>query len=147
MQSMIHVQAKVVGKRRPLVPNWAVPIPEEMENKHRATLRELIALVVMEEVEAFEARQAERRFMRVLSKSQIENAAQRGKVDAAQAPAEVTDVVVDREQALSNALTAFEDGLYYVFLDEVQIETLDQPIFLTAGSQVTFLRLVPLAGG
>ena len=147
MQSMIHVKAKMVGKRRPLVPNWAVPIPEDIETKNRATLRELISLVVIAEVEAFEDRQAERRFMRVLSKSQIENAAQRGKVDAAKAPAAMTDVVVDREQALSNALTAFEDGLYYVFLNEVQIETLDQPIFLTAGSQVTFLRLVPLAGG
>jgi hypothetical protein len=144
MHTSINIQAKMVGKKRPLIPNWAIPTPEEMVGDGAATLRDLIVLVVEAEVRAFQARQTERRFARVLTGAQIESAAEQGKVDPAARPSES---VADCDQAVLNALTAFEDGLYYVFLDEVQIEDLDQPIDLSADSQITFLRLVPLAGG
>lgn len=45
------------------------------------------------------------------------------------------------------ALEAFEDGLYFVFIDDRQIETLDERVTVGAGSRVRFLRLVALAGG
>ena len=41
----------------------------------------------------------------------------------------------------------FIDGLYYVFLDDVQQENLDERVYLKPNSRLTFLRLVALAGG
>jgi hypothetical protein len=45
------------------------------------------------------------------------------------------------------ALQAFEDQLYFVFIDGVQQQHLDQPVQVQSGSRVLFVRLVPLAGG
>jgi hypothetical protein len=44
-------------------------------------------------------------------------------------------------------LQAFEDGLYFVFIDEVQQTNLDSEVFLKANSKVIFLRLTALVGG
>ncbi|MEM8780128.1 MAG: hypothetical protein AAGF26_14900, partial [Cyanobacteria bacterium P01_G01_bin.49] len=54
---------------------------------------------------------------------------------------------VDIDGAIETALQAFEDGFYYVFIDDEQIETLDQLVVLKENSQLLFLRLVPLVGG
>ena len=54
---------------------------------------------------------------------------------------------VDPEQAVETALLAFQDGLYYVFVDEQQVTELDAPVPLRAASRLMFLRLVALAGG
>lgn len=147
MQTLINFQAKMIGKKRPLIPNWAIPIPEDLQQRKVIKLRDLIALVVYQEVEAFKSRQAERRFSRVLTQGQIENAAKLGKIDAAEHPLEAGVVEPDYKQAVQNALSAFQDGLYYVFLDDIQVEHLDEPVNLTTNSQIIFLRLVPLAGG
>ena len=45
------------------------------------------------------------------------------------------------------AILGFIDGLYYVFLDEVQQENLDAPVYLKPDSKLMFLRLVALVGG
>jgi len=107
-------------------------------------LRDLIARIVLDEVAAFDARQAERRVLRVLTPSEIDAQAVQGKVsmggqDLAQE--------VDPQAAVEAALQAFEDGIYYVFIDEVQQIALDDPVHLGPDSRVTFLRLVALAGG
>jgi hypothetical protein len=147
MQTMINVQAKVIGKKRPLIPNWVIPVSDEWQLGHSIRLRDWIKLVVRQEVESFHKRQAEKRFTRVLTQEQVKSAAEAGKVDTAAHQVEDPDSIVDFNQAISNALTAFEDGFYYVFINGVQVEHLDEEVNLTAESQVTFLCLVPLAGG
>ena len=54
---------------------------------------------------------------------------------------------VDDETAVANALQAFVDGIYYVILDGTQCRDLDEQVVVADDSTVTFLRLVPLAGG
>jgi len=51
------------------------------------------------------------------------------------------------EDATSVALQAFEDGLYYMFVNDVQIERLDQPVTGSDVQDVLFVRLTPLVGG
>jgi hypothetical protein len=65
---------------------------------------------------------------------------------SAQDPAQ-TEQHADPDVAVAAAIQAFEDRLYYVFVDDAQGEQLDQPVRLRPGSSVTFLRLVPLVGG
>ncbi|MBC7645993.1 MAG: hypothetical protein H7095_02615 [Pseudopedobacter sp.] len=54
---------------------------------------------------------------------------------------------VEVERALEVALQAFEDGLYFVFVDDAQIEKLEQTLELREDSQILFLRLTALVGG
>lgn len=151
----ITVEARVMGQRRPLVEGWAVPLPArtiEDDGSGGAgalRLRDLLGHVVRQEVRAYRGRQEERRLARVLSPAQIAGAVARGKVEmgglseeAAAARAEV-----DEDAAVATALQAFEDGLYFVFLDGAQQENLDAAVRLKGDSTLTFIRLVALAGG
>ncbi len=142
--SVIHVEGKVLGRKRPLFTDWAVPLPPECRGEGGLTLRQLIAQVVRQEVEAFRRRQQQRRLVRVLSPQQIEQGAQQGKIDSG---GRQLHQKVDPEEAVATAWEAFQDGIYLVIIDGQQYQDLDQQVFLQPDSRVTFLRLVMLAGG
>lgn len=55
--------------------------------------------------------------------------------------------LVDAEAQVRRALQAFEQNGFILLVDERQVEALDETLELTAASQVTFLRLLPLVGG
>ena len=145
MQATITVKGKVVGQSRPPFADWSIPFPPDLHSSGDSiTLRDLITRIVLQEVEAFKLRQEERRLTRILSQAQIESAAAAGTIDMGGRDLEQE---ADPQKAVGAALLAFEDGLYFVFLDGTQQQGLDQTVFLRPDSQVTFLRLVPLAGG
>ena len=104
----------------------------------------LITRVVREEVTAFRERQEARRLVSALTAAQIAAGAAKGKIDMGGRD-DVQEV--DADAAVATALLAFEDGLYYVFVDDEQCPALDAQIALKPDSRVTFLRLVALAGG
>ncbi len=150
MASVITVEGKVLGRRRPLFPDWSVPLPPSVgEGGKPFTLRDLIVCVVHSEVAAFEERQIERRLQKILSRDDIDRGLAQGKVSLGQQNFEPSDSVqpVDVKAAVDVAILGFIDGLYYVFLDDVQQEDLDATVPLQAESRLTFLRLVALVGG
>ena len=53
----------------------------------------------------------------------------------------------DWEKQFAKAVTAFRGNGFLVLIDGRQITDLDETIRLTAQSQITFLKLVPLVGG
>lgn len=139
------VEAKVVGQKRPLISDWRVELPPLDENRgDQLKLRDLIASIVIKEVEAFKLRQEERKLARVISRQQIEQGVSGGKVDPGERDLQ-QEVNVD--EAVAVAVQAFEDGLYFVFIDDVQHIHLDREVFLKANSKVMFLRLTALVGG
>lgn len=138
------VSTRVLGRRRPLLADFSITPPDSLNDGEDTRLRDLITLVVRQEVERFAERQAARRFDRVLSMRQITESAARGKVDPA---AKSLQQRVDADEAVAAALLAFEDGLYLVILDEVERKDLDETIRLTQDSRITFVRLTFLAGG
>jgi hypothetical protein len=140
----ITIQAKVVGQKRPLFTDFRLPLPPEVAGSGCTTLRDLITLIVQHEVEAFRQRQEGRRLAQVLSPQDIERGAERGKIDSGERELQQD---VDENVAVGTALQAFEDGLYFVFVDDVQQEALDQTVFVGDDSKVMFVRLVALAGG
>ena len=147
MQSTITIEGKQFGRGRALFPAWQMPLPPEDERSGggRMTLRDLITRIVHEEVAAFRERQERRLTVEALTRQQIEEGVAKGKVDMGGRDAEVQEV--DAQAAVDAALLAFEDGLYYVFVDDLQQEKLDTEVYLRPDSRVTFLRLVALAGG
>lgn len=54
---------------------------------------------------------------------------------------------LDAEVEVRRALAAFERRAYAVFVDGQQVEDVQQVISVRPGTRVTFLRLMPLAGG
>jgi hypothetical protein len=108
------------------------------------TLRELISRIVRLEVEAFRERQTANLLVRALTETQILEAAESGKITMGG-----TDIKqeVNFDEAVAVALQAFEDGLYYAFYGEQQLEYLTDIVPLEFNQELMFLRLVALVGG
>ena len=136
------VSTRVLGRRKPLLGDFSVP-PPPGSGGDDLRLRDVIEHVVRHEAREFKRRQVTRRLDRVLSESQIAEAAVRGKVDPS---AKDFEQNVDVEVAVDTALRAFEDGLYLVIIDEVQRRSLDEPVRLVEDSRLAFIRLTFLAG-
>jgi hypothetical protein len=143
MLKTISIQARSLGRPKPIVPDWYISLPDGWGGGS-LTLQDLITHIVREEVAAFKSRQDRQRFIRVLTEGQIEEGRQAGRIDPAK-----KDIfqAVDPEDAVKTALLAFEDGLYYVFIDDRQPTALSAPVTVDENSQVLFLRLVALTGG
>ena len=141
---MLTVEARALGQKEAIVPEWSVALPPELDGKEAVTLRELIAAVVRAEVRAFQQRQREGRLLRVLTPEQVREGAARGKIDSG---GRDLNQPVDEESAVTTALQAFEDGLYLALVDGAEVRELDAPVTLGPDSRLLFLRLSPLAGG
>ena len=145
MSISIVVEGKVVGQKRPLFTDWRVDLPPLDENQgDHLRLRDLITTMVIKEVEASRLRQEERKLARVMSRPQIEQGVSGGKVHPGEYDVQQN---VNVDEAIVVALQAFEDGLYFVFIDDVQQTQLDSEVFLKTNSNVMFLRLTALVGG
>ena len=145
MSLPIVVEGKVVGQKRSLFTDWRIQLPPPNENQgDHLRLRDLITIIVVKEIEAFQLRQEERKLARVMSRQEIERSAVTGKVDPGERDLQQK---VNVDQAVGVALQAFEDGLYFVFVDDVQQTSLDSEVFLKTDSKVVFLRLTALVGG
>jgi hypothetical protein len=145
MSIALTVEGKVVGQKRPIFTDWYIELPPVDENNgDRLKLRDLITSIVVREVDAFITRQEERKLARVMSRQEVEQGVQSGKVDVGERD---PGQKINTPDAIATALQAFEDGLYFVFIDEVQETNLDSEVFLKANSKVIFLRLTALVGG
>jgi hypothetical protein len=139
----LTITVRALGRRTPIEPDWSVPWPPTPSGDGEGiTLRELITRVVLDEVAAFQRRQRERRLDRVMLPASISRDLDRGKAEPAGHPPQEADAPA----AVGNALQAFEDGIYLVVIDGVEQRELDRQVFVRDDSQVTFLRLVMLAG-
>lgn len=139
------ISGRALGQKRPLFADWSIPVPPRSRDEGGLTLRRLIERIVVEQVAAFQQRQADNQVLRTLTSRQIDAAAERGKITMGQSDVGVQDV--DEEAAIGAALQAFEDGLYLVVIDDVEQKQLDGEVHLTDESRITFLRLTLLAGG
>jgi hypothetical protein len=143
--SSIVISGKAIGSRRPLFADYSIPLPPECQGEGGITLRQLIARVVRNEVEAFRQRQEDRQIFRALTARQIEEAAEKGKIEMG--GSEVPVQSVDEEQAIATTCQAFEDGLFLVVIDGQDYRELDREVHVQPDSRVAFVRLTLLAGG
>ena len=54
---------------------------------------------------------------------------------------------IDAEKQVYVALDAFQKNGYFVLIDNIQSESLDQEVLLKAGTKISFIKLTPLVGG
>ncbi|HET7145160.1 MAG TPA: hypothetical protein VFI68_14165 [Anaerolineales bacterium] len=145
MSIILTIEGKVIGQKIPVFSDWHVELPPIEDKKgNNLRLRDLISSIVIKEVDAYRGRQQERKLARMMTKQEITQGAAIGKVDPGGRDLKQN---VNTEDAAATALQAFEDGLYFVFIDEIQQTNLDSEVFLKTNSKVVFLRLTALVGG
>lgn len=54
---------------------------------------------------------------------------------------------IDAEKQVYVALNAFQNNGYFVLIDNVQSEDLEQKVLLKADTSINFVKLTPLVGG
>jgi hypothetical protein len=137
--STLTISGKVLGKSQNLFTSWHMSL-----SKQRLTVAGLLTQIITAEIQSFGDRQAERRITKVLGLVEIEAGVALGKISSGGSDLEQ---VVDVQEAVENALQAFTDGFYLIFIDDEQQEDLTAVVELKADSELLFLRLTPLVGG
>lgn len=106
--------------------------------KERITVRELIRSRVYQEVKDYNSKQPEY-FRGLVEPTEAERT-----LNGLRLPKRS---VVDWKKQYDLAVEAFEHNGFVVLINDKQAESLEQEVELRAGTQVTFLKLVPLVGG
>lgn len=137
----INFSVKQLGKRRPFINKIVIDLPLKSE---QVALRQFLTALVTQQVNAFNARKEDKTLISFLSEKQVESKLNTtGKAGFGDS---YNNQKADIEQAVENVHQAFDDGLIAFFLDDNQIENLDQEISLTESSHITIIRLTFLAG-
>ncbi|MFK7936422.1 MAG: hypothetical protein AB8G22_23105 [Saprospiraceae bacterium] len=138
----IQLTVKQLGKKRPTLN--AVPLTLPHTLSATPTLRELIAVIVEQQVTTFNEQRNEPNILPFLQPNELMERAATGKVSFGD---NYNKTTVKVQKAIENAWQAYEDGLFLVFIDEQKIELLNDAVSLQSSSQLMFLRLVALVGG
>ena len=134
----LFVQIKQIGKRKPVIEKESLQIPESI-----TTLRALLEHIVRERVAAFNEKNEEGDWSKYLTGFDLATTAESGKVGFdAKYNAQKQDV----GKAVEMALLAFEDGLFRVFFDDNELESLDDVVDFQENGLLTFVRLTMLSG-
>lgn len=134
---VVIVETKVVGTKD--TESLRVSMPADI-----GSLRDLISALVRHELASYEQRRTASRTLRVLTPADLARGVDTGaygrenRAVAAPPP---------EAKAIDRAVEAFTDGLFFVFIDDVQIEELDAPVVIHPESTLRLVRLVALAGG
>ena len=122
----------------------------------KVTLGELITRTVQEQIRMSEAREADRMRERArqfkafrrqyLTEADIAERAGDGKVSL-KPKSEPVEKPIDAEEEIRRALSAFERKQYIVLVNGRQAESLKEELVFEDQTRVTFVRLMPLAGG
>jgi hypothetical protein len=134
------VSAKQIGRKHPILDQKIIEIGDI---GHQPTLAVLISAVVTQQVQAYQSRGAEKSIFPIFNIEQIADQAQTGKVGFG---AIYNETAIDLNKSIATAIQAFEDGIFAVFADDLQINQLTDTINLTDKTVLTFIRLTFLAG-
>jgi hypothetical protein len=136
----INYSIKVLGKKRPIISKETLEI-EDIGPSVR--LKDLIAAIVRKQVGTYNAKEPEISVVRFLLPDQIEELSPSGKLGFKTI---YNENKADMDVSVQTALQAYEDGIYCVFMDDMQIEKLDDIIIIQPESTFSFVRLCFLAG-
>jgi hypothetical protein len=129
---------KQIGKRKPIIDGQDLQLLQPVE-----TLRDLVEQIVTINVEQYNNRTVDELLVAALSEQEIKDKADHGKVgfNVRYNPSQQ-----DLNKAIENASLSFRDGLYKVFINDVEIEQWQQDISINEDDRILFLRLTMLAG-
>lgn len=132
----LTIQLKRLGKKKiKLVP---IELDSEPQN-----VKQLIESCVRSEVRKYNEKREDQIVLSFLSPAQIEKQSRDGKIGFGDL---ANKTLAKEDAAIENALLAFKDGLYLVFIDDTEITDIETAIKLSPESVVSFIRMTFLAG-
>lgn len=134
----IKVNLKSIGRK-----NQSVKPAVYQIQGHPSTVRELILAVTESGVLAYEQHTDSFEILSYLTREEIEDRAQAGKISFGENHGENHP---ELRKAQDHAVQCFEDGIYRIFMDGKPLEILDEEICITKDSVFTFVRMTMLAG-
>lgn len=139
----IKVTVKQLGKKHPVLSEQNIEIAYEEAN---ITLENLLKLIVQQQVDEFNTKSFELEdedYAKIPQDNYLNLLTDTGKVGFGSI---YNLKKADLQKAQENAIQAFEDGMFAVFYNEEQLESLTQTIDLGLKHTFTFIRLTFLAG-
>ncbi len=112
-------------------------------SRDEMTVQELIEETVQFCVSEYNERKENGELLRALLPQEIENKAAQGKISFGVIYGEKN---ADLKKAMGDAVGAFSDGVVAIFADERRLESLDEELKLSEIQNLTFIKLVMLAG-
>ena len=134
----VYVQLKSLGKRKAILEKTPYSLGEDVD-----TAEELIRQVVTQEVVRYNSKETNEALVFWLGQEDIGAQKERGKVSFGR---RYNEREARLDKALETALTAFDDGLVKIFVDDRELESLASPLVLQEGAVITFIRLTFLSG-
>jgi len=134
----VYVNVKSIGKRKP-----ALRSKPYVLNGDVTTLRDLITLVVENEVSLYNSKESDAMLLPYLAQDQIDGQSVSGKVSFGRI---YSNKKADIEKAVATALQGFEDGLFRVLINDTEAKSLDVAVTIKDGDTLTFIRLTFLSG-
>ena len=104
----------------------------------RITIRELIAARVTAEVESYNAKQSEY-FIGLVKPTDAEETLNGFRMKKRK--------LLDAEKQVYIAYEAFKQNGFFILVDDIQAEDLDQEVLLNETTKLSFVKLTPLVGG
>lgn len=110
-------------------------------NQEMLTVRELISRRVQQEVATYNAEQTGvfRGLIQPTDSERVLNGETSYRLRHAKR--------IDAEEQVYRALEAFQTNSFFLLVNDRQVETLDEEIWLGDGATASFLKLTPLVGG
>ncbi|MGU3375418.1 hypothetical protein [Chryseobacterium sp. M5A1_1a] len=139
----IKITVKQLGKKHPVLSEQKIEIAYEDVN---ITLENLLKLIVQQQVDEFNTKSFELEdedYTKIPQDNYLNILTDAGKVGFGSI---YNLKKADLQKAQENAIQAFEDGMFAVFYNEEQLESLTQTIDLSLEHPFTFIRLAFLAG-
>jgi hypothetical protein len=99
--------------------------------------------MVAQQLKALQDKNNEAEWLAYLMPEDIQEQAGAGKVGFG---AIYNEGVPDIEGAMDTAITAYLDGLFKVFLNDEELQGLDEPLIIQEDDNVVFIRFTMLAG-
>ena len=99
----IKLEARQIGRKNALVPSWNLELTDLPEP---LTLKALLERIVRSEVEKYNQRQSDSKFVRALTQTDLETAAETGKISLGGRETEARHA--DAGEAIETAMLAFQ---------------------------------------
>lgn len=134
----VYVNVKQLGKRKNTVEKKSFELASVPVNT-----AQLITAVVVRQVDEYNQRLSQNDVLKYLTTEEMEDKSASGKISF---DINYNNLPAEAYKATQNALLSFQDGIFRVFINDRELETLEQTILLNENDEITFIRLTMLAG-
>lgn len=134
----VYVSVKQIAKKDSFIKKQAIEVSDQIQ-----TLRDLIIDIVSLNVKNYNKKQTDSQWVDYLLDETIMKNVSVGKVGFG---FHFNEKKAKEKQAIETAVLAFQDGIYRVFINEDEKTNLDELLNLKGEDNITFVRLLMLAG-